>query len=85
LEFSEEQKKAINCTAKNILVTARAGSGKTRVLTERAKRLLENGVLQDEILIFAFNNKAVDEVNERLGLKIAKTFHSFSNRLPLKL
>ncbi|EJF06523.1 DNA/RNA helicase, superfamily I [Thiovulum sp. ES] len=79
MEFSEEQKKAINCTTKNILVTARAGSGKTRVLTERAKRLLKNGVLQDEILIFAFNNKAVDEVNERLGLKIAKTFHSFSN------
>jgi superfamily I DNA/RNA helicase len=78
MNFSDEQKKAINCTAKNILVTARAGSGKTRVLSERAKRLLENGVLLNEILIFAFNNKAVDEINERLGLKIAKTFHSFA-------
>jgi superfamily I DNA/RNA helicase len=42
-------------------------------LTERAKRLLENGVLQDEILIFAFNNKAVDEVNEQL-LKLFTAF-----------
>jgi len=77
--FSDEQQIAINCQTKNILLTARAGSGKTKVLTERAKRLLDNGFSKEEILIFAFNNKAVNEINERLNVDIAKTFHSFSN------
>ena len=78
---NEEQLKAINCTAKNILVTARAGSGKTFVLTERTKRLLNNGVKDNQIIIFSFTNNAVNEVNERLGKNISKTFHSFSRSI----
>ena len=78
--FSQEQEETIRNGVKNILVTARAGSGKTLVLVERVKRLLETGLTPEEIIIFAFNVDAVAEINKRLEFKIAKTFHSFSNQ-----
>jgi len=64
------------------LVLASAGSGKTRVLTERIKRLSE--LIDGKILAITFTNKAAAEIRERLGTseKINKnvfvgTFHSF--------
>jgi len=61
---------------------ASAGSGKTRVLTERIKRLSETA--DGKILAITFTNKAANEIRERLGTseKIKKnvfvgTFHSF--------
>lgn len=64
------------------LVTARAGSGKTRVLTERIKRLLD--VTENKILAITFTNKAAEEIQERIGVNerirdkvFIGTFHSF--------
>jgi len=77
IDFSDEQLKAINCTAKNILLKARAGSGKTAVLVERAKRLLNRG---EDVLLLAFNKKASEEMKRRIGnnFQNSKTFHSFA-------
>ncbi len=46
-------------------IIAPAGSGKTRVLTERARHVLEAGVLGDSLLLVAFNKRAQEEMRER--------------------
>jgi DNA helicase-4 len=63
----EEQLKAIGSTDKRVLVTARAGSGKTRTIVDRAIFLTEFcNVNPSEILILAFNRAAAAEVLSRL-------------------
>lgn len=77
---------------KNCLVTARAGSGKTRTLVAKIIYLIfKLDYKPEEIIAFTFNKKAATEVNDRLLrvqvdghplLKchhtIATTFHSFA-------
>jgi DNA helicase-2/ATP-dependent DNA helicase PcrA len=50
-----------------ILVVAGPGSGKTRVLTERVRRLLEEDTQHFRVLALTFTNKAANEMVERLG------------------
>lgn len=53
---------------KNTLVTARAGSGKTRVIVAKVAYLVAHHLANlDEISIFMFNRTAAAEVNERLA------------------
>ncbi|MCL2587251.1 MAG: ATP-dependent helicase [Firmicutes bacterium] len=69
------------------LVTAGAGSGKTRVLTNRISFLLDNGIPDWAIVALTFTNKAAKEMKERvermrgehLGAFLG-TFHSFCVR-----
>ena len=83
IQFSKEQLDAVNAKEKYILLKARAGSGKTAVITQRVKRLLKEGVNEDEILLLAFNRKAAQEMNDRLDncFNSAKTFHSFASSI----
>jgi DNA helicase-4 len=80
LKFSKEQLEAINCNDKNIILKARAGSGKTLVISERVKRLLKEKVRANELLVLAFNKDASKEINNRIAKDFdrAKTFHSFA-------
>ncbi len=73
-----------------ILVLAGAGSGKTRVLTVRIARLIEDfGVPADRLLAATFTNRAAKEMRERIGAMLGRdpvglwigTFHSLSARL----
>jgi len=65
-ELNEEQKKAAFCE-ENAVVTAGAGSGKTRVLANRFAWLLtEKGFKVDEILTLTFTKKAAVEMNKRI-------------------
>lgn len=82
INLSSKQQGIVELNDGAFLILASAGSGKTRVLTERIKRLSEapNG----KILAITFTNKAAAEIRERLGTneKIKKnvfigTFHSF--------
>lgn len=73
MDWTKEQKEAIELRNKNILVAAAAGSGKTAVLVERIKRLiLEEKCSVDRMLIVTFTNAAAAEMKE----KIQKTINS---------
>ena len=50
-----------------ILVVAGPGSGKTRVLTERVRRLLDDSTQHFRVLALTFTNKAANEMIERLN------------------
>lgn len=82
INLSPKQQNIVERNDGALLVLASAGSGKTRVLTERIKRLSETA--DGKILAITFTNKAANEIRERLGSgdKIKKnvfvgTFHSF--------
>jgi DNA helicase-4 len=63
----DEQALAIASVNGNVQVTARAGSGKTDTLIKRAQFLLMHcGVAPGQMLILAFNRKAVMEIRRRL-------------------
>ncbi|MFK7796047.1 MAG: ATP-dependent helicase [Aureispira sp.] len=82
IRLSTKQQEIVNLNAGAYLVMASAGSGKTRVLTERIKRLLP--ITKRKILTITFTNKAGEELRERLEqVQAVKdkvfigTFHSF--------
>ncbi len=63
-----DQAKAALDGHKNTLVTARAGSGKTRVIVAKVAYLVASGqAYLNEIAAFMFNRAAAAEVNERIG------------------
>jgi DNA helicase-2/ATP-dependent DNA helicase PcrA len=80
--LSEKQKEIVFAENGPIYVKASAGSGKTRVLTERVRYLLSK--TNKKVLALTFTNKAGEEIKERLSniSEIEKrvfvgTFHSF--------
>lgn len=52
-------------------VSASAGTGKTKILTDRVLRLLISGARFDKILCLTFTNAAANEMLERINKKLA--------------
>ena len=86
--LNPEQKTAVLHERGPLLVLAGAGSGKTRVITNRLARLVEIGADPRTIVAVTFTNKAADEMRERakrlLGgrplVSFVGTFHSWALR-----
>lgn len=64
----------------NVIVSAGAGSGKTRVLTERVMRKISEGVKIDEFLILTFTNAAAKQMRDKIksALKKANNFEEMN-------
>ncbi len=87
-KLNEQQKEAALHKDGPCLVLAGAGSGKTRVLTQRIEHLIEEGISPHSILAITFTNKAAREMRNRLehigGHDRSwwiQTFHAASNRI----
>lgn len=66
-DLSVKQSEAVNHDEGALLVTAGPGSGKTRVLTERIRRLLSKTDENFHVLALTYSNKAANEMRERLS------------------
>ncbi|HEV8052563.1 MAG TPA: UvrD-helicase domain-containing protein, partial [Parachlamydiaceae bacterium] len=81
-----EQQSAVDTIYGPLLVLAGAGSGKTRVVTFRIVKILEQGARPSEILGLTFTNKAAGEMKERVRQLthhhvLICTFHSLGARI----
>ena len=89
--LNPEQLQAVTTRSKSLLVLAGAGTGKTKVLTNRIAYLIqERGVSPHNILALTFTRKAAQEMKDRIKAltdeKTAKqiwigTFHAISLRI----
>ena len=89
-QTNDNQQKAIKHKYGPLLVVAGAGTGKTRVITERIRHLIEKDkVNPNRILALTFTEKASQEMINRIGDVMplgyeepwVYTFHSFADRI----
>ena len=80
--LNEAQQKAVRHMDGPMMVLAGPGAGKTRVITERVKYLVEQGVRPDSILVITFTKAAAGEMRGRFqalmeGRRLPVTFGTF--------
>lgn len=88
--LNQEQVQAVTHKTGPLLIIAGAGTGKTRVITQRIAWLINQGLAKtDEILALTFTDKAAKEMQERVDILMPygytdiwiSTFHAFGDRI----
>lgn len=88
--LNKEQVEAVTHKDGPLLIIAGAGTGKTRVITQRIAWLINQGMAKtDEILALTFTDKAAKEMQERVDILMPygytdiwiSTFHAFGDRM----
>ncbi|MFI5042469.1 MAG: UvrD-helicase domain-containing protein, partial [Acidimicrobiales bacterium] len=90
--LTDEQRRIVEFGDGPVVVIAGAGTGKTRVIVERVRWLLEahDDLLPEQILVLTYNVKAARELGERLERALGpatrarinvSNYHSFCHRL----
>ncbi len=85
-QLNAQQQRAVYHKEGPLLVLAGAGSGKTRIVTQRVAYLIEQGVEPHAIVAVTFTNKAAQEMRERImhlthQSVLTCTFHSLCARI----
>ena len=86
MNLSKQQEEIVATTASKVVVIASAASGKTAVLVERVRYLLDNGADPKKVVLITFTNAAAEKLAERLGRPkglFIGTIHSYANYLLL--
>lgn len=90
MDLNVNQLKAVKHKSGPLLIIAGAGTGKTKVITERIAYLIEKKLAKpSEILALTFTEKAANEMQERVDMLVPigyeyptiSTFHSFADKL----
>lgn len=87
--LNPDQQEAVKHIKGPALVTATAGSGKTRVIVSRAQNMILEGIDPSKILLTTFTNKAANEMKQRIVKAVGDignnitvgTFHSICNKI----
>ena len=87
MNYTKEQEQAIFLRGKNIMVSAGAGAGKTRVLVSRMAELImdkEHPIEADRFLVMTFTNAAAAEMKERIGTELEERLEKDPDNLYLR-
>src|SRR6476659_981159 len=90
--LTPDQRRIVEWGDGPVVVIAGAGTGKTRVIVERVRWLLDNreGLLPENLLVLTYNVKPARELQERLDQTVGtatrariavSNFHSFCHRI----
>ena len=88
MELNNRQRKVVEADDPYILCLATAAAGKSRVLTERIKHLIQvKHVKPQDIVAISFTNMAADEIKRRIGDgyqgAYIGTVHGYANQICL--
>ena len=72
LDFASAQQRRATSPDRSAWVEANAGTGKTKVLTDRVTRLLLAGVKPERILCLTFTKAAAAEMRNRLSAQLGR-------------
>lgn len=67
MNFTETQEKILSANESKVVVMSSAASGKTALLTEKVRRILQSGVDPRKVAVITFTNMAATELIQRLG------------------
>lgn len=84
MKLSELQESILSKKDSKIVVMASAASGKTALMTEKTRQILQSGVDPSSVAVITFTNMAAEELKKRLGedynnKMFVGTIHSLAN------